>query len=57
MITLPIKTTALTVLDKNIRRLLRGAAGVRELKISTLNFVNIFISHCHLTCLPVFWKL
>ena len=38
------------------RRTVRGAAGVCELKISTWKFVIIFISHCHLTCVPIFGK-
>ena len=47
------------LLDTSIRRLVRGAAGVRELKISTRNFVSIFNSHCHLICVHVFcvWKI
>ena len=36
--------------------LVRGAGDVRVFKISTWNFVNIFISHCHLTGVPVFGK-
>ena len=40
------------MLDKSIRRLVNGGANVRELKISTCNFVNIFISLCHLICAP-----
>ena len=39
-----VQTSHYRVLDKSIRRLARGAAGGRELKISAGNFVNIFIS-------------